>query len=297
MKEVLKNELRELFDSFDNTESVYEKGYIASVFDYLADTEKNYDIVQMNQEIAFKLCFFDNEYNKYLSLRKKRINSFMKNNRIFFNYNIEKQQERKAYPEEYLKPLSGDTITNIIESFLKNIDSDLWNFYLKMVNEGRILNGFNNITLSTSLTKPNSIILIEKLQDLNDIMIFIHELGHAYYSYINNSKITDNSDISNELKDEIPAKVLEIKFIEYIQNNVNYEDSFVLRNRFDTYTSECDEKRGNFEYLKYLIAANLAYNIKDLDFNLTDYYKHLYESSIFDIVSEMNNEVKLGKAL
>jgi len=294
MKEVVKKELRELCDSFDKA-SIYEIGCIFDLFDYLNNAvPKDYDISRMYQDVSMVFSILENQYNAYFRLRKNKIDSFMKKNQQFFNYSIEKHQARKRYPEGRLSILSFTEVVDIIEDFLKSISLDLWQFYLKMVEEGRIIISFNNAVAHTSLNNSNTIIFIESLQNLNDIMIFIHELAHAYYAYFNDTRARESDNILVELKEEIPAKVLEMKFIKYLENN-DYKESTILENVFNKYMDECNKKRNNFEYLKYLIAANIAHNIKNIDIDLNSYYKYLYEKDIFRIVNGISNEVRLGE--
>ena len=166
-----------------------------------------------------------------------------------------------------------------------------------MFDEGRILYGTNNNTMFTSLYNSNTIIFIEELNNFRDIMIFVHELAHAYYFNINNSRLVERNDISVELKDEIPAKIMEIKFINYLYNNGSINEGTILEDFFVSIMMECDKKRNGFDYLKYLVASYIAFKLKDEEFMVDKYYKHISQQNIFNLIDEVNNKKKMGKIL
>lgn len=298
MNEIIKGEIKNLCDSFDKTNYYYEKGYILTTIDYLNNIMPNdIDIKNMRDAVRIKMCLISNNFIKFMTSRQDKINFYMKKNGVYFNGTIPKFQKRKEYPYKYLAPLSEENISYIIEEFLKDIDEDMYAFYQKIIDEGRVLYSNDNNTALTTLYNSNSIVFVESLKDLKDIMIFLHELGHAYYMYINNYRIIERADFIKELKDEIPAKIMEVKFIKYLEENGVYEQSLILQNMFDSITRECDKKRDRFDNLKYLIASDVAMNIRDYDFNITKYFRHLYQTDVYTIIDEKNNEKRLGKVL
>lgn len=298
MNDIVKSEIESLCDSFDRTSYYYEKGYILTTLDYLCNIMPgDVDINNMRNLIRFKMSLMTNEFLKYMTSRQDKINVFMKKNSVFFNGMIPNLPKKNKYPYKYLAPLSEENISYIIEDFLKNTDENIYNFYQKIVDEERLFYSNDNNTALTTLYNSNTIIFVEDLKTLGDIMIFLHELGHAYYMYINNYRIIERADFQKELKDEIPAKVMEVKFMEYLQKNGVYEQSLILENLYNSIMYECEKKRYRFDNLKYLIASDVANTIRERDFNLTKYFRHLYQTDVYTILNEKNNEKRLGKVL
>ena len=298
MKEGLKKELRELYHSFDKTNNFYEKGYIISFFDYLKNVFPNdLDIIKMNRDLIYKMNLYSDYFTKYSEFRGKKIDKFVKKKTVFFDRRITKDNKEFKLINGTLIPLGKDNIAYLIETFLGSIDKDLLEFYRKINSEGRITFSPENITAFTSLSNSNTMIFIEKLENLKDIMILMHEIGHAYYFYINNMKISERENVLSELKDEIPAKVLEIKFVKFLQNNGVFEQGLVLESLFDEIIEECNKKRDNYDNLKYLIASSIAKSVKDKEFDLAKYYKHIYKSDAYNLVNEIVDDRKLGRVL
>ena len=297
MKREIINEIEEMCVSFDNT-SIFEKCYIKSAIDYLNSVmHDNLKINKLYYDINMKIQLSFYSYLDYLMKRRDNIDLFMKNNDTFFKENILKVKKNGEYLDNKLKKLSDDSIEYIIEIFLKKIDMNLYNFYLKMYHEERILYGTSNNIILTSLHNSSSLIFVKDLKDLEDIMILIHELGHSYYYYINNAKIIERNDLLNELKEEIPAKILELKFIKFLDYYGVKEASYTLQELFTNIMYLCDLNRHNFENLKYLIASDIAIRVVKENFNVTKYFEYIYKSNIYDLLKELNNGKEKGKIL
>ena len=297
MNEIIKNEVRTLYESFDITKNMYEKGYISTVVNYLSENmPDDQDILDMRNEIRAKMCFLSNEYLNYFISRSEDIIKFMRENINSFDIMIDKVDKNDDSIEYELPELSNENIGYIIESFLKSIDKNILEFYRQIINEGRVLYGTKNNIAFTSLYNSKTIIFIEDLRDIQDICIFLHELSHAYYIYVNNYRIRDRENLQVEIKDEIPSKMMEYKFILFVENNFNKE-YFVLKKYYDSIMYECYTKRDHYENLKYLIASVIASNIGDRRFNMTRYFKHVYNKDVFSLINEANNKKRIGKVL
>ena len=166
-----------------------------------------------------------------------------------------------------------------------------------MINEGRVIYSNSNNIAYTSLYNSKTIIFIENFSNLKDIMIFLHELGHAYYIYINNSRVIDRDDIISELKDEIPAKIMEVEFIKFLKDRGFNKQALILEDFLYSIIYKCNKSRNDYESMKYLIASDIALSFKDEDINLVKYYKHVYEYYLFYLIIEKNNKKEIGKAL
>ena len=294
MNSLIKKEIKNLIESFDKTEDFYEKGYILTLIDYLSEVVPNdKDILSMKEVIHSKVNLISKELLLYSTIRRDEIGSYMIKSSSFFNEHIESIEKKETYNQQKLVSLSHENISYLISDFLASIDSNIYKFYDRMCQEGRILYSIENNTALTSLDNSETVIFVEKLENLEDVMVLLHELAHAYYMYINNYLVKDRESLPMEIKDEIPAKIMEQEFIKYLRNNGVIEASLVLEDLFDAIMYECDNRRYNFENLKYLIASNIALSVRDKDINLTEYYKYIYETDIYTIIKEKG----LGKVI
>ena len=296
MEEEIKKELKELYNSFDKTNNLYEKGYIVTLFGYLKRIFSDDDINQMYQNVYSKLNVYNVDYLQYFSVKEDKIEEFMQKKYDFFIQKIGKVRKVTEL-KGYLPTLSSESIEKIIDLFLQSISMDIFSFYKKYKLENRILFSHDGNTAYTSLYNSNTIVFIPKMENLKDIMILMHELGHAYYFYINNAKIRERDDILVELKDEIPAKILEMKFIKFIKEKIDYQQGLILDNIFDLNMYEYYIEEDDFDSLKYLIASFIAKKISDKNFNISKYFERLYRNDIYNIVVENNNIKKLAKVL
>ena len=89
MNEIVKNEVRLLYKSFDKTDNFYEKSYVLTLLDYLHNIIPNdNEIFHMYNDISNKLNSLGCEYISFLLLRNQRIHNLMKENKDFFDSNI-----------------------------------------------------------------------------------------------------------------------------------------------------------------------------------------------------------------
>lgn len=291
MNEIIKNEIRELYSSFDDSNSFYEKEYIMALFEYLkALFNEDHEIREMSKNINKKILSLRKESILYLLSREERIKKYVEENKDFFNENIIPPDTFRKVSDNSIFPLRDDNITYILDEFFKSIGEPVHNFYKKINDENRVILGISNEISYTSINNSNAIIFIKNLSDLLDMMVLVHEIGHAYYFNINNCKISERDNIENEIKEEIPAKIMEMKFIHFLRKNGVYEQSIVLENAFDYVFYEYGRISDKFEGLKYIIASDIAKTIgRDVDIN--EYYQHIYGTDIYNLVLE-NSRVK-----
>ena len=294
MNLLIKKEIKKLIESFDKTEDFYEKGYILTLIDYINNVVPyDKDIKLMKESIHNKVDIVKKQFLFYSNIRRDEIGSYMIKSSSFFDEYIEAVEKKETSNYQKLATLSYENISYIISDFLDSIDSNMYKFYDKMCKEGRILYSIENNTALTSLNNSETIVLVKKLENLEDVLVLLHELAHAYYMYINNFLVKDRESLPMEIKDEIPAKIMEREFIKYLKNNGVIEPSMILEDLFNVIMYECDNKRYNFENLKYLIASNIASSVQDKEINLTEYYKYIYETDIYTIIKEKG----LGKVI
>ena len=295
MNQIIKNELRELYTSFDMTNNFYEKEYMVSFFDYLkAVFNDDKEIIEMSDDINKKMMNLRRDSIFFLIARKRKIDEYVENNQDFFYENIIAPDSFEKIMSDCIFPLRDDNITYILEEFFKNMGKGIYDYYKKINDEGRVFLGISNETAYTSLNNSNTIIFVKSLEDLLDMMVLIHEIGHAYYFYLNNTKIRERNNIENEIKEEIPAKIMEIKFINFLKDNALYEQSIVLKNLFDYVFYEYGRSENKFDALKYTIASDIA-ETSGNDVDIDNYFKHIYSTDIYKLVLENTNNKAKGK--
>ncbi len=297
MENIVLDELKSLCDNVDKTENMYERGQILTSIDYLCYTLKdNAMINEMYEEVHKKASFLSFNFVGYILAKQAEIDEFMDTNNKFFDANVARCFKNHEYDLKKMVPLTKENVSYILETFLKRVDVNLFSFYQKMCSEGRIIYGPVNQTFFTTLDTSNTVISVNELRDLKDIMVFVHELGHAYYFYINNQRMIDRDTIGIEIKEEIPARILERKFVDFMFQNGVIEQAGILNDIFDHVGYSHDHSRETFDSIKYVIATDMACNVDEKE-NITKLFKHIYEADIFELIKENKNKRGKGKIL
>ena len=294
MNQIIRNEIIELYNSFSITENFYEKEYIDAFFERISQVFNDDEIIKMYEDINNKMNLLNYENICYSLYRREMIDRYVKNNKDFFYESIVAPEYFNKLSSKCIVQLSDENISYILEMFFLSLGDDIYLFYKKLNDEGRIFSGISNETAFTSIDNSNTIIFIQELRDLIDIMILVHEIGHAYYFYLNNIKIRERENVKIELKEEIPSKIMEIKFIKFLEANGVYEPSMALENLFDYVFYKYGREKNTFESLKYTIASDIAKTTgKYID--VKEYFKHIYDTSIHKLVLENNDMKEKGK--
>ena len=296
MEEKVLNEIKELCDVFIETDNYCEKIEIISLISYL----KN--ILPKNKVIANcfkKVCENTDslELTKYLLNNKEETVQFVNDNYYFFDKYVNEVSKNDDLNLDEIVCLTKDEINNIIEDFLLNTDLEIYHFYLKMQSEGRIISGDINKTFFTTVDKSNTVISVPVMHNYIDIMCFIHQLGYAYYYFINDYQMSDKENFRRQIKEEIAANVLDTKFIKYISQNDEYDQSDIVRNIYDYNCYHANHFRERFSNIKTVIASQIASTTKDLNINISCYYLVLANNDVFDLIRETDKQNKKGKIL
>lgn len=296
MEEKVLNEIKELCNKFTKTKNYYEQKEIVSLIGYLKDImPKNKVIADSFKKICKNIASF--ELTKYLLENKEDTEQFINDNYCYFDQYVEEASKNNAFNPEEIVCLTKDEINNTIEDFLLKTDLELYHFYLKMQEEGRIINGDVNRTFFTTTDNSNIVIIVPVMHNYIDIMNFIHQLGYAYYYFINNYKMADMENIKRQIKEEIAAKVLDVKFIKYLSNNDEYDQANVVKNFYDYNCYRADQFRERFNNLKTVIASQIAATTKDSDINIAFYYLVLANDDILDLIKVTYEDNKKRKIL
>ena len=233
----MEKELRKLYDAFKETDDIYIKGYIWTVFSNFSIYYKNnYEIKKMFDEISMACQYLRKKIKYYDLLEKQSKNEFINANIELINnipnyfYLFNTKFDKKKHSKEGLN--------HILESFLNSISFDLLKFYKNIEQEGRIivLNKRNSdgYTGFSSINDCNNYICINKYETMDDVKVLVHEIGHAYYNYCNNITIDELNKLDLNIKSEVPAILLENLFHIYCRGyNVVKKEKIKIKNYND----------------------------------------------------------------
>ena len=297
MTNKLKREIQNLYYSYDSTNVLFEKGYLWSIFSYLSDLFPNdLDIQKMFCDIAKKAI----KIEKLISVEDKKMNReikyFMKDNKHFFRDII---PDIKGYYKGDINTFSDENneyLTMILESFLQSVSMSFFRFYKKIVNEERIIKADDNQVAFSSLYSADTFVFIENFKSIFDVMVLVHELAHSYYYFLNNEILNERQNIENNIKEEIPSRMIELMFINYIKK-MNLNDTYLkLKKEYENELYYYNENRSEIKNIKYLIGSYMAYQLYN-KYSIEDYFYHVYESNYQDLLLEAKNNNIKGKVL
>ncbi len=264
MNEELSNIIRSMYLTFLSSNNYDVKSYIIQFFHWLK-------IEYPNDEIVRTL------YSRIMtSLTPKELNLLRINANISDIYQSQYVIDNIDYLEDTIQidkkgsfkkrniPLTKELINYILESFLKSVSIELYLFYKNMLHNNHIIfktmrnkESLGN-TFIISADGPETIIFVNKLHNIHDLMVLVHELGHAYYCYLGNIKLEEHLTVKEKIKSEIPSKLLEKLFIQYLWDTCFYYQANQLQKRYDSSMLLERENLENFDNLKYLVGSFLG---------------------------------------
>ena len=228
----------------------------------------NIEILKMFGEISFSCKDLRISIKRFDDLYNNAKKVFVEDNNDFFISSLPKsiyicniRNENKKY--------TIDELNYILKSFLYSVSSNLLSFYEEMENKNVIIIGnkkkSNGHTGFLSINDSQNYICINKLSNLNDLKILVHEIGYAYYNYLNRIIFLDSRKLNNLIKSEVPSIWLELLFTIYLRN-------YSVNNIKIPNTS-------NFDILMYNYAEYAVSRMKidREDENLDNLYKDIYE--------------------
>lgn len=282
----LKEEIKKLYLSFDKANTCYEKGFIWSFLTLASNLFMDDEINKMYEDISLRCLKEEKALLIDQKNHEKEINKFMKENKRFFRNNLPRALKMEKIEPYKLPSKDYHYLIKILESFLKSQSIKFYDFYKKMVLEERIIMGDSNQVCFSSINTSKTFIFLEKFDNLYDVMALIHELAHAYYYEINNEILNDRVILENEIKDEIPSKMVELKFIRYLGVINLFKSYQTLKKEYDYLIYNHDQYRNDFDMIKYVIGSYLAYEQENYC-QIEDYFQHVYQSDFHDLIIEV----------
>ncbi len=284
----------QLYEMFRDTKSFKKR---VQIMELMNDIRKCFPSNELMKKIFFgmELTLTKGDVkriNGILFKRNLRSDLFMfLNKRFFYDYLPVSQLRATDYN---FPQMDSKAFYLMIEDFLKKISPDLYDFYLGMLEDNTIFisrdicTNFLGLTGSLSVTNPDSYIMIRQCNTIADIRVVIHEIGHAYYNYLNNLTYGKLRTDQVMIKTEIPSNLLELLFINYL-GKMGYNNE--ARQLHDIYISNMTNWLNNIhDYImvKYAIGSYIAYRtcplIEKGEYSIEELFKSFHETSYRDLL-------------
>lgn len=260
---------------FDTKHQIYLK--------LVKKNEKNYNKILkvINPIIAYKFKeykYFINEYpfcyiNKFkeIILKSNLIGEF-----IEYKKNILKKEKLlpiEVYSNNYLK--NYKYCENDIYVSLSIYGEEIINLLYKQLRSNVFYNSTKTKGVSINDLSGNTIILMKKSYDLENIFVLSHELGHYIYNNCSKNKIITSKSL---LFSEISAILNELFLYEYLRKNKKIKSTYFIDTIMKIITNgiieydliqNIDLDKVNYDTLKnnYDLILNMIYNTNNITLN------------------------------
>lgn len=267
----------------------------------------NYDIDQLYQKLSDISSMEMHE--KHLEQVLMYRDNFIRDNKGFFDTMLPYVRNKKLNNPVF-HSLEFDYFKKLLYGFLGSVSPRLLFFYKKIEKDGKIfvrspsskekIFGYNSSESNGFVVPLNYCIYINKCSSILDLCVLVHEIAHAYYYYCNNYQVNELINPLHEIKEEIPARLLERLLIDYLAENgltmyaylldLNYQDNIIKNIR----------NADLFNRYKYSIANFIAYELSPLINNgvtLEEFNNAIYENDYRIIIADTIREYdkKLSK--
>lgn len=144
-----------------------------------------------------------------------------------------------------------------------------------------------------------SVIYINKFNDINDLMNLMHELGHAYFHYVNRCGFMDYISAKDNIKTEIPSKMMEQLFIRFLyQNGFNqYANALSIQFSKSARCSQIDSDMCNFyKYCFGSFISQIFINDIGTNYTLEEFLHYIHFANYQELLQICKaNNPKKGK--
>lgn len=205
------------------------------------------------------------KYMKQLLKDKKYHLEFIKNEK-----NIDREKSKNELNYVIDNNINMEQIIEIMLEFLKDYDIELYNIFVKLYNENRIIiNNTENYDCTSELLTPAYTInsygsftpymVIKYTDDLDDSVNIIHELGHIYdYMQIRSNKVSMQKKIN--CLEEVIYYYLQFVYTDYLSKKKIFDRN--IANLYYGYSAP---------YIEYIGKIKEEYEVLD-EINLYNSY-------------------------
>ena len=244
---IVLKDVRHLYREFLSAKEIYQK------YKAFQDMEIFHDLFSNCDEIDWyyqNMSSYLNNHSEELEEEKRRHNYefdlYLSRNFSFFENNLPFFPVINTNSVISFKPLTFYNIDFLLESFFWSTSHNLYRFYKRICNLGKIFQrdpkcqeevaGFKNgeengLAFSASIKRERSYVYVNRFETIEDLASLVHEIGHAYFFSVVKYKYEDMIFPEKEMRIEIPSRTLEYMFIQYLKS-LNIQEAFLLEENF-----------------------------------------------------------------
>lgn len=290
----------------------WDKEELLNYYNYLCKCERP------ENPTYYKMLVHDLEVTKELLKElgiKPKINKTYFNPFVFEN-NLDKVKLYNLFPLTHILPkvnfynkkieiINDDAFEEMLEVFLSEFDNNLYNNYKKLVKENLIFLSRKKININgyvQNLCIFNKTYMYLK-NDKFKYITLVHELGHMEQFKLceNNINIIENLYRTNFI--EFYSKYLELKFINFLENNnyklfaLKWKSSFLLYNTLysEILASNLNDNKILKNYIANLLAFTFLEEDKKIVTEINNYICYNNDDSILKYLETLTNKTKISK--
>lgn len=204
------------------------------------EDKKNYEIIitsfhqicKNKNPYIYDILYSNRDFEKYCNLqldkRTQELQNILNNNKDqltnIFNEYLDIPKTDTNQPTLTI----ADDFYNIVVNFLATINPQLCLLLNDLIDKKNIILTNDSSYGEELYDKSENIIYIimGNNKSVDNMIILVHELGHAYYDYIYH-EYHDTDSANKILKKEIPSQTLELLFIKYLIENDIYKEETI----------------------------------------------------------------------
>lgn len=295
-------QIKELYLEYLKSDNLYDKYRIKLL---LEEMKISLPKSAFLKDILLKIEkeFVPNQIEKLVKEEKKRKKRFVHDNQKIWEMNIPTMNnvEEKNY---YFVSKNMMDMLKKLEMFLQKISPELFWFY-KALNEKQmvIIDSKRKDNITYVLYANNTIIMINKLNNYDDLVRFVNEIGYAYYNYLNNVHLNETFHLDYDIKAKIPGKILELLLIQFLYQNKMYSSPLNIERK--NIAQILENQKMPMSYTK--MQKDLTYYVSSYyakiygDLSLEKIFQNIYTSDSINLIkycnSNINNQDKIKKKI
>ncbi len=300
MNSELLSQMEDNYQLFINTKSLDEKIYILGLVNELSNIfDDNLKLKLIKDKLIMRSLLFSNKMFLMQAIDENNKYDYVTNNidSILESINMERKKRVHIAYINFFPSLKPKEIEFILNDFFSQLSSSLYEFYLNLKKSSIFVSDRCEEDGKAFILSPrssNTFVVIRKLANYLDLSILIHEIGHAYYNAINNVNLDYINVLDNDIKGEIPSRLLELFFIDYLMNNNCSRCANILKNKYRNFLNIERYKLDDYRNLKYYLGNYLAFKLKDNNQGtIEELFKLINNNTLNDLLK--NKEVKVFK--
>lgn len=208
--------------------------------------------------------------------------------------------------------LDYDFLNWLKKEFIMSLGYEFYNFYCYYADSGRISarrpgckekiytydpGAAAGVMIPLHPYDYQSVIYLNKYNDINDLMNLMHELGHAYFHYVNRCGFMDYISAKDNIKTEIPSKMMEQLFIRFLYQNGFNEFANALSIQFSKAArrSQIDSDMCNcYKYCLGSFISQIFINDIGTNYTLEEFFNYIHCANYQELlqICKANNPEK-----